>query len=60
MPIEDTIKRINELARKAKTTGLSDEELKEREELRSIYRQSMINNLKASLENISFRDPGDN
>ncbi len=57
MPIEDTIRRINELARKAKTTGLTDEELKEREELRNIYRQSIISNLKASLDNISVQGP---
>lgn len=57
MAIEDTIKRINELARKAKTTGLSDEELKEREELRNIYRQSVLNNLRSNLDNISFKDP---
>lgn len=57
MSMEDTIKRINELAHKAKTSGLTDAELKEREELRNIYRQSVIGNLKASLNNISIRNP---
>lgn len=57
MPIEETIKRINELARKAKTEGLTEEELKEREELRNIYRQNILGNLKASLDNISFKEP---
>lgn len=57
MSMEDTIKRINELAHKAKTTGLTDAELKEREELRNIYRQSVIGNLKASLNNISIQNP---
>ena len=57
MPIEETIKRINELARKAKTEGLTEEELNEREELRNIYRQNILGNLKASLDNISFKEP---
>ena len=57
MPIEETIKRINELSHKAKTEGLTEEELKEREELRNIYRQNILGNLKASLDNISFKEP---
>jgi uncharacterized protein YnzC (UPF0291/DUF896 family) len=57
MSIEDTIKRINELAHKAKTEGLTDEELKEREELRNIYRRNIIGNLKASLNNTSIKEP---
>ena len=56
MSIEDTIKRINELAHKAKTEGLTDEELKEREELRNIYRRNIIGNLKASLNNTSIKE----
>jgi len=57
MSIEDTIKRINELAHKAKTEGLTDEELQEREELRNIYRRNIIGNLKASLNNTSIKEP---
>ena len=57
MSIEDTIKRINELAHKAKTEGLTDEELKEREKLRNIYRRNIIGNLKASLNNTSIKEP---
>lgn len=56
MPIEDTIKRINELAHKAKTEGLTEDEMKEREQLRNIYRQSVIGNLKAQLDNTSIRE----
>ena len=56
MSIDDTIKRINELAHKAKTEGLTEEELKEREQLRNIYRQSVIGNLKAQLDNTSIRE----
>lgn len=56
MSMDDTIKRINELAHKAKTTGLTDEEKAEREELRNIYRQSVIGNLKAQLDNTSIKE----
>jgi uncharacterized protein YnzC (UPF0291/DUF896 family) len=56
MSIDDTIKRINELARKAKTEGLTEDELKEREQLRNIYRQSVIGNLKAQLDNTSIKE----
>lgn len=45
MNINEVIERINELARKAKTVGLTDEELSERDKLRRIY----IDNVKASL-----------
>ena len=45
MSINDVIARINELAKKAKTEGLTDEELAERDKLRRIY----IDNVKASL-----------
>jgi len=56
MSIDDTIKRINELAHKAKTEGLTEDELKEREQLRNIYRQSVIGNLKAQLDNTSIKE----
>ena len=45
MSINDVIARINELAKKAKTVGLTEEELVERDKLRRIY----IDNVKASL-----------
>ena len=46
MDMKEVIKRINELAAKAKTTeGLNAEELAERDKLRRIY----IDNYKASL-----------
>ena len=45
MSLNDTIARINELAKKAKTVGLTDEELVERDKLRRIY----IDNVKANL-----------
>ena len=45
MNINDVIARINELAAKAKTVGLTEEEIAERDKLRRIY----IDNVKASL-----------
>lgn len=51
------INRINELYKKSKTTGLTEEELKEQKELRTEYRMSIINNLSASLNNVSIQNP---
>ena len=45
MSINEVIARINELAKKAKTEGLTQEETAERDKLRRIY----IDNVKASL-----------
>ena len=45
MNINEVIARINELAKKAKTEGLTEEEIAERDNLRRIY----IDNVKASL-----------
>ena len=45
MKINEVIARINELAKKAKTEGLTEEEIVERDKLRRIY----IDNVKASL-----------
>ena len=56
MTIEETIKRINELAHKVKTEGLTPGEVEEREKLRNIYRQSVIGNLRAQLDNTSVRE----
>ena len=43
------IQRINELYRKSKTVGLTDEEIFEQKRLRDEYRASIIGNLKANL-----------
>ena len=51
MNLNDTIARINELAKKAKTVGLTDEELAERDKLRRIYIDSVTGNLKGQLDN---------
>ena len=48
------IKRINELYKKSKTTGLTEEEIEEQKDLRNQYRMAVINNVTASLENVSI------
>lgn len=54
---EKKIKRINELYKKSKTTGLTEAELEEQKALRTEYRMSIINNLSASLNNVSIENP---
>ena len=51
MSLNDTIARINELAKKAKTVGLTDEELVERDKLRRMYIDSVKANLVGHLDN---------
>ena len=57
MQMNEVIARINELARKAKTTGLTSEELQEREKLRRIYIDSVKANLVGQLENTYIVEP---
>ena len=56
MSINDTIARINELAKKAKTEGLTPEELDERDKLRRIYINSVKANLMGQLDNTYIVD----
>ena len=56
MSLNDTIARINELAKKAKTEGLTPEELAERDKLRRIYIDSVKANLVGQLENTYYVD----
>ena len=51
------IDRINELYKKSKTTGLSEEEKQEQSSLRAEYRMAVINNLSGSLNNMSIKYP---
>lgn len=51
------IDRINELARKSKSVGLTDEEKAEQTELRNEYRRSVVGNLAAELENTYIVTP---
>lgn len=51
------IARINELARKAKTVGLTEEEIQERDRLRKAYIASVRENLVAQLESTTIIEP---
>lgn len=51
MKMDEVIARINELAHKAKSEGLSPEELAERDKLRRIYIDSYKASLVGHLEN---------
>ena len=57
MKMEEVIKRINELAKKAKVEALTPEELKERDELHRIYISSVRENLRAQLDNTYIVTP---
>lgn len=48
------INRINELARKSKTVGLTDEEKEEQAVLRAEYIKNVRESLRANLNNISI------
>lgn len=50
------IARINELARKAKSTGLTDEEKKEQAQLRQEYIAAIRKNMRAQLDNIDIKE----
>lgn len=54
---QEKIDRINELSRKSKTIGLSDEEKAEQTALRNEYRQSVVGNLAAQLDNTYIVTP---
>lgn len=56
MSLNDTIARINALAKKAKTEGLTPEELSERDKLRRIYIDSVKQNLIGQLDNTYIVD----
>ena len=51
MSINEVIARINELAAKAKTVGLTAEETAERDKLRRIYIDNVKANLVGQLDN---------
>ena len=56
MTLDETVARINELAKKAKTTGLTEEELKERDALRRVYIDSWKRSLVSQLESTYIVD----
>jgi uncharacterized protein YnzC (UPF0291/DUF896 family) len=48
------IKRINELAKKSKETGLTEQEKQEQQKLRQKYIEAVRASLKANLDSIRF------
>ena len=57
MNMSEVIARINVLAKKAKTEGLTDEEVAERDKLRRIYIDSVKANLVGQLDNTYVECP---
>ena len=60
MSIDDTVNRINELARKAKSEGLTDAEMEERNELRRIYIEAFRRSVKHQLDSIKYVEDEEN
>lgn len=54
--IDTLVKRINELARKNKAEGLTEDEKLERAQLRETYLQNIRNNFRQQLESIEIVD----
>ena len=54
------LKRINELAKKAKTVGLTEEEIRERDMLRKEYLAAFRQNLTQQLDNVYVVDENGN
>lgn len=60
MTMDETIARINALAKKAKTEGLTPEETAERDKLRRVYIDSVKANLIGQLDNTYIVDQNGN
>ncbi|SDE89423.1 Uncharacterized protein YnzC, UPF0291/DUF896 family [Fontibacillus panacisegetis] len=56
MDIDSLVERINELARKHKSVGLTEEEKAERAELREVYLQNIRKNFRQQLDSIEIVD----
>lgn len=54
---QEKIDRINELARKSKSVGLTDDEKAEQTVLRNEYRKSVVGNLAVQLDNTYIMTP---
>ena len=57
MDFDQLIKRINELSRKSKTTGLTEAEKAEQTELRNEYRALVVGNLSSQLDGMKIKYP---
>ncbi len=60
MDIDAIIGRINELARKKKETGLTAEEVVERDELREVYLGNIRRNFRQQLDTIEWVEDAEN
>lgn len=56
MTSDERVARINELAKKSKAEGLTEQEQKEQQRLRAEYIQLFRKNLRSQLENIEVVD----
>ncbi len=56
----DKIKRINELSKKSKTSGLSIEEAKEQTQLRKEYLETFRSSMRDTIEHVKVLDPEGN
>jgi len=56
MNMDEKIKRINELYHKSQKEGLTEEEKEEQRILRQDYIQSVRNNLRGQLNNVSIQN----
>ncbi|WP_018922443.1 DUF896 domain-containing protein [Salsuginibacillus kocurii] len=54
---QEKIERINELSRRSKTKGLSDEEAEEQQNLRQEYLQKFRSSFKSQMEGVRVVDP---
>ena len=57
MSMDEVIARINQLAAKAKSEGLTPEEIQERDKLRRIYIDSVKASLTGQLDNTYIVEP---
>lgn len=53
----EKLARINELAKKYRTEGLTAEEKQEQEALRNEYRRAVVGNLRGQLDNTVIVEP---
>ncbi len=54
---QEKIARINELSERSKTTGLTEEELAEQQELRQEYLSKFRSSFKSQLQSVKVMDP---
>lgn len=54
------LNRINELAKKAKSTGLTSHEAKEQTKLRKEYLETFRNSMRKTIEGVTVIDPNGN